>query len=123
MLSTWLSARSLVLHLTVIVWVSGCAFAAWWQVGRAMQGNAFSYGYAVEWPVFAIAGLWCWWVMLHGHGATGEDREIRHAHATQTQAAAQQAKRDRAGEDPYLAAYNDYLAKLSAAPRRRAWRH
>ncbi len=61
----WLSPRSLVLHLALVVWVVGCVVAAWWQVGRAIQGNQYSYLYAVEWPVFAVAGIFGWWALLH----------------------------------------------------------
>ncbi|HEY8080607.1 MAG TPA: hypothetical protein VIE15_00850 [Acidimicrobiales bacterium] len=115
MLSRWLSPRSVALHLAVIAWVLTCAVAAWWQVGRAEQGNAFSYMYAIEWPVFAIAGPWCWWVMLRadGHGTVGAAREARRDRSVR-EATQALTSRDRAEEDVDLAAYNDYLARLTA---------
>ena len=56
------------------MWVAGCALAAWWQVGRAIQGNQYSYLYAVEWPVFAVAGIFGWWALLHTEPASAEAR-------------------------------------------------
>jgi DNA-binding transcriptional regulator of glucitol operon len=119
----WLSPRSLSLHLLLIVWVLGCALAAWWQVDRALAGNQYSYLYAVEWPVFAIAGIFGWWALLHTEPATVEAREERRAHEQRLRAQAQEQRRDRASEDPELAAYNDHLAELAASDRRKGWRH
>jgi hypothetical protein len=119
----WLSPRSLSLHLLLVVWVAGCSLAAWWQVGRAIQGNQYSYLYAVEWPVFAIAGIFGWWALLHTEPASAEAREERRAHEQQLRAAAQAEKRDRAREDPELAAYNDHLAELASSNRHKGWRH
>jgi len=119
----WLSARSLSLHLLLVVWVAGCVLAAWWQVGRAIQGNQYSYLYAVEWPVFAVAGVFGWWALLHTEPASAEARAERRAHELRLRAAAQEARRDRVSEDPELAAYNDHLAELAASDRRKSWRH
>jgi DNA-binding transcriptional regulator of glucitol operon len=119
----WLSPRSLSLHLLLIVWVLGCSLAAWWQVGRAIQGNQYSYLYAIEWPVFAVAGIFGWWALLHTEPASAEEREARRAHEQRLRAAAQADRRDRANEDPALAAYNDHLAELASSNRRKGWRH
>ncbi|HEV3213915.1 MAG TPA: hypothetical protein VGZ03_11025 [Acidimicrobiales bacterium] len=122
MRTRWLSPRSLGLHVLLVTWVVGCSLAAWWQVGRAIGGNQFSYLYAVEWPVFAIAGVFGWWALLHTEPATAEAREARRAHEAQLRAAAQADRRDRANEDPELAAYNDHLAELASTARRKGWR-
>jgi hypothetical protein len=119
----WLSPRSLALHLLLIVWIVGCSLAAWWQVGRAIQGNQYSYLYAVEWPVFAVAGVFGWWALLHTEPATAEAREARRQTEARLRAEAQAAKRHRDEEDPELAAYNDHLAALAASGRRKSWRH
>jgi hypothetical protein len=119
----WLSLRGLALHASLLVWVTGCSAAAWWQVDRAMEGNQYSYLYAIEWPVFAIAGVFGWWALLHTDPATAEARETRRAHEQQLRAAAQAARRDRVAEGPELAAYNDHLAALASSGKRKSWRH
>ena len=60
----WFSKRSLLWHLLLIIIVPGCLTAGWWQVHRAMQGNLLSYGYSVEWPVFAIVAVIGWWQLI-----------------------------------------------------------
>ena len=61
----WFSRRALTLHLAVVLWVPGCLVAGWWQVTRALDGNGLSYLYSVEWPVFALVGIWMWWSLIH----------------------------------------------------------
>jgi hypothetical protein len=53
------------LHLAVLIFVPGCAVAAWWQVTRAADGNQLSYLYMVMWPVFGLLGLFFWWLLVH----------------------------------------------------------
>jgi hypothetical protein len=33
---------------------------AWWQIDRARGGNALSFGYAFEWPLFALFVIFVW---------------------------------------------------------------
>lgn len=61
----WLSRRALLLHLALVIWFPGCLIAFWWQVHRAFSGNGLSYLYSVEWPVFAVTGVWAWWQLVH----------------------------------------------------------
>ena len=56
MKSKYLSRRAFGLHIALVVWVTICLAAAWWQVGAALLGNSLSYLYAVEWPAFAVLG-------------------------------------------------------------------
>jgi hypothetical protein len=72
----WFSRRSLLLHLAVLVWVPGCAVAAWWQVTIAMAGNALGWLYAVEWPVFAVLGVLGWWQLVHDDPAEVAKRRL-----------------------------------------------
>jgi len=106
----------------MVIWVAGCAVAAWWQVGRALQGNQFSYLYAVEWPVFGVAGIFCWWAMLHSRAAAPDEDAPSQAVAERARAQAHLALRAREQEDPELAAYNDYLAGLAVEGKRKGWR-
>ncbi len=49
----------------MLVFVPGCAVAAWWQINRAADGNQLSYLYSVMWPAFGLLGLVFWWVLVH----------------------------------------------------------
>ncbi|MEU9508285.1 hypothetical protein AB0D32_18645 [Micromonospora sp. NPDC048170] len=53
-------------HVAMVVLVTGFLALGWWQVSRAAAGNAISWGYAVEWPIFACFVVFVWW------------REVRH---------------------------------------------
>ena len=104
-----------------------------WQVGRAEQGNALSYGYAFEWPVFALFVIFVWWreIRLESHDKPTTQHPPNQAaqdHATVHDAASGRLLKrvpTRAHsevaepEDAPLSAYNDYLAWLAADPARR----
>lgn len=122
MLSRWLSPRALLLHVLGAAWVTGCVVAADWQVGRAFQGNAFSYLYAIEWPVFAAGGAVGWWALVHTDPRSAQERAVRRAADEELRASAHVALRDRSSEDPELAAYNDHLASLASANKPKGWR-
>ena len=123
----WLSGRAVSLHVAVLVFVPGCAIAAWWQIGRAQDGNQLSYLYSVMWPVFGLLGLYFWWMLIHTdydnvglkgmrrqqdeQGSTGRNRPT--VTATTTTSPDSPTIPDRE-EDPELAAYNARLAELSA---------
>ena len=64
MLRKWLGPRALLWHFLLIVIVSGCLIAAWWQVHRAADGNTLSYFYSVEWPIFALVAVIGWWQLI-----------------------------------------------------------
>ncbi|MGH9092454.1 MAG: hypothetical protein ACRDZR_13935 [Acidimicrobiales bacterium] len=61
----WLSRRALLLHLAALVVVPGCLLAGWWQATVALGGNALSWVYTIEWPVFACFAAYGWWHLLH----------------------------------------------------------
>jgi hypothetical protein len=124
----------LVRHVVAAVLVTAFLALGWWQLTRAAAGNALSWAYAVEWPVFAgfVAFIW----------ATEVRRELR-GHSPQTPPPAGRPRPDAvaagrmdgaapgltvrrpvrverrpvpATDDPELAAYNAYLAWLNAHP-------
>jgi hypothetical protein len=100
--------------LTALVVVPGCLALGWWQLHRALSGNALSWAYTVEWPFFAGYGVYMWWRILHeqpaGPARAGDREEAL-----------------RSGPEPFedeeedeeLAAYNRYLAELHAADERK----
>ena len=128
MKSKWFSSRAIFLHLALIAWLALCAVAAWWQVGRAVQGNALSFMYSIEWPVFGVLGFLGWFAMLNLERATEDEEHERleyeermRAEARAARARAEAAAAER--EDPRLAAYNDHLAKVALQPKKKLWGH
>jgi len=137
----WLSRRAVSLHFTILVFVPGCAIAAWWQINRAAGGNQLSYLYSVLWPAFAVLSIYFWWMLIHtdfdNAGMKGVRRQQALAAADQedpqpagdgtigTAAPADDASPPpspvSADEDPELAAYNARLAEL-AAQGPKTWR-
>ncbi|MGH9082700.1 MAG: hypothetical protein ACRDY3_08590 [Acidimicrobiales bacterium] len=106
----WLSGRAILLHLSLVLWVPGCLAAFWWQVNRAFAGNGLSYLYSVEWPAFALIGVWAWWGLVHTDPSkVGRRAQERLKAAAPT--AGPERRRDE--EDEELAAYNDHLAELA----------
>ncbi len=61
----WLSRRALLLHFAVVVLAPACLLAGWWQATRALAGNALSWVYCVEWPIFACLAIAGWWHLVH----------------------------------------------------------
>ncbi len=119
----WFSRRAVALHLALLLWFPGCLFAFWWQVNRAFDGNPLSYLYSVEWPLFALAGVWGWWQLLHTDpenvGRRAQARLAAKAAADGTVPGAPQRHTEE--EDDALAAYNDRLARL-AGKGPKTWR-
>ncbi|HZU80682.1 MAG TPA: hypothetical protein VE991_12255 [Acidimicrobiales bacterium] len=130
--SVWWSRRSVLAHVALVIWVPGCAVAAWWQVGIALGGDSLGWVYSVMWPCFAVFGIVFWWFLVHDDPEQLGARGLRRRQA-QTAAAATDHDDDQTdkvatdeaiaaaeAEDPELAAYNAYLA--SAAQRPKTWR-
>ena len=121
-----------------LAWHAFAVLAAWgmlwlgdWQFHRAEGGNALSWAYTFEWPVFTIFGVVFWaktivdeWRTPGGAagGAAALTARLPHpAGEAQLPAAAHTpATTDPFDdtEDPELAAYNAYLAGLSAGEPR-----
>jgi hypothetical protein len=120
----WLSRRAISLHAALLVFVPGCALAAWWQVTRAFDGNGLSYLYSVEWPIFALVAVYFWWMLIHTDyetvGLKGLRRQQAMEAANREAGAAGEASPPPAPaptvevDDPELAAYNARLAELAS---------
>ena len=123
MRSKYFSLRAIGLHIALVAWVVICALAAWWQVGRAVQGNSLSFLYSVEWPVIGVLGILGWYSMLNMEKTTEEKESERRAYEEKMRADALAARARAQEEDPTLAAYNDHLANLSHDPKTRLWGH
>jgi DNA-binding transcriptional regulator of glucitol operon len=124
--SKWWGPRAMALHVSLIVWMGMCATAAWWQVGRAVEGNALSFMYAIEWPVFGVLGVLGWFAMLNLEKVSASKETERREYEERMRAQAQAARaraREADAEDPALAAYNDHLASLATKTKRKLWGH
>ena len=109
-------------HLFAVLATVGMLWLGDWQFHRAESGNALSWAYTFEWPVFAIFGLVFWAKTIRDEFKPPPDPgtvdvELPSAVAapggegarvgSQTGRAADEA------DDPELAAYNAYLARLN----------
>jgi DNA-binding transcriptional regulator of glucitol operon len=113
-------------HVAAVVLVLGFLGLGWWQFTRASDGNALSWGYTFEWPVFAgfVVFLWIREIQLERHGVKQPEPAEQRLPGTpvtvgrpiRVPATATTDESD----DPELAAYNDYLAWLAAHPGARA---
>ena len=105
--------------------VPGCGAAFWWQLHRALGGNALSWAYTFEWPIFAVLGVIAWWQLVHDDPDTvGHRARARPARADEpSPAPAPPPWEDDPAGDPERAAYNRYLAGLATSGRRKSWRH
>ncbi|MHB2027918.1 MAG: hypothetical protein ACYCPT_03775 [Acidimicrobiales bacterium] len=122
--SKYFSPRAIGLHLALIAWVALCGSAAYWQVGRAIQGNTLSYMYSFEWPVFGVLGVFGWYALLNMEKVTEEQEIARGEYEASMRAQARVAREaTMMDEDPALSAYNDHLAQLATQPKRRLWGH
>lgn len=108
----------------MLVWVALCGLAAWWQVGRAIEGNGLSFMYAIEWPAFAVLGVLGWYAMLNMEKATEHEEQTRREYEEKMRAQARAARETSVeGEDPALEAYNNHLAELAGVPKKKIWGH
>jgi len=122
--SKYFSPRAIGLHAALLLWVASCALAAWWQVGRAVQGNSLSFLYAIEWPVFAVLGVLGWYALLTLEKVPEEEVEARRLYEERMRQEARAAREaTRVDEDPALSAYNDHLATIATQPKKRLWGH
>src|SRR5690606_36533362 len=69
----------LVLHFLAVVLTTGFALLGWWQLSRAQEGNAISWGYAFEWPLYALftVALWVRQMRLELRGDRPEKQRRR----------------------------------------------
>jgi hypothetical protein len=108
-------------HAFAVVAFWGMFWLGDWQLRRALAGNALSWAYTFEWPIFALMGAVFW-------GKTIRD-EVRIRSGKVTTAPAPDLPGGATGPDgttmagstsgeievydPELAAYNAYLARLN----------
>jgi DNA-binding transcriptional regulator of glucitol operon len=110
------------LSIALVAWLAMCASAAYWQVGRAAQGNSLSFLYAIEWPLFGVLGVFGWIALVNADTITEHQAKARREYEEKMRAEAR-AAREVEVEDPEMAAYNDHLAELANKPKKKLWGH
>jgi DNA-binding transcriptional regulator of glucitol operon len=110
------SPRWLGWHALAIVLICGMLALGYWQYRRAMAGNALSWAYTFEWPLFAIFGVVFWAKTIRDEFNPPDTDEApdRADLAVGPPAGDARGKEVvvREPDDPDLAAYNAYLARL-----------
>jgi DNA-binding transcriptional regulator of glucitol operon len=110
-----LSPRWLLGHALVICLALVCLRLGWWQWDRAhgVGGSMQNYGYALQWPLFAACGVWAWVKIcqdaVRQRPRQPQPRPSRRRPVPPPQPAPPISDED----DPELAAYNRYLARLN----------
>jgi hypothetical protein len=128
------SPRWLAWHAFAVVAAWGMLWLGDWQFHRAEGGNALSWAYTFEWPIFTIFGVIFWgktivdeWRQQTARAAAqqGAPRsgpvalDIRYEPELPAGAHVPALIDDEADEDPEVAAYNAYLARLNSRPASR----
>jgi DNA-binding transcriptional regulator of glucitol operon len=113
-----ISRRWLGWHALALFLVCGMLALGYWQYRRAMEGNALSWAYTFEWPMFAIFGVVFWAKTIRDEFKPPETDEAPDRAEFAVGVAADESPEGRElavyePEDPDLDAYNAYLARLN----------
>ena len=114
-------------HLLMVVSFFGMVWLGDWQFHRALSGNALSWAYTFEWPLFAVFAVVFWAKTIRDEfrirsGEAPDPRAVAAeaeslppgvAGAVQV-AGSVQAEPHEEEDDEELSAYNAYLARLNA---------
>jgi hypothetical protein len=110
-------------HLLMVVSFWGMLWLGDWQFHRAMSGNALSWAYTFEWPLFAGFAVVFWVKTIRDEfrlkrgetlGASSGERDSLPVGVMGVQVSAAQTSAPAEDEDEELSAYNAYLARLNA---------
>ena len=108
-------------HLFAVVATLGMLWLGDWQFHRAESGNALSWAYTFEWPIFAIFGVVFWAKTIRDElkppaapaPAEGIELPASAGAAAGPGSGALDGRDSEEAEDPELVAYNAYLARLN----------
>lgn len=119
-------------HLFAVCAVAGMLWLGDWQFHRAVDGNALSWAYTFEWPIFAVFGVFFWFKTVRDelHPSAPRRRSVELPAAIRSSLAAGDDATELTDQDPddsperepeavdtELAEYNAYLAKLNGQAR------
>jgi hypothetical protein len=69
--------EALRLHVTLVLGLVLCVAAFWFELSRALGGNALSWAYVFEWPLLGVFALYMWWQLLHPGRDNRVNRKIK----------------------------------------------
>jgi hypothetical protein len=104
-------------HALVVVSVLGMLWLGNWQLHRAEAGNALSWAYTFEWPLFAIFAVVFWAKTIRDEVHPPAEARPRDAVPLPGGIPAPRGDEEPGEEDEDLAAYNAYLARLTKEVR------
>jgi hypothetical protein len=111
-------------HAFAVAATIGMLWLGDWQFHRAEGGNALSWAYTFEWPIFAIFGLVFWAKTIRDEfkppteAEEAADVDVPQAAGSVAAGLGSKARvpgggEEQDAEDPELAEYNAYLARLN----------
>ena len=104
-------------HALVVASVLGMLWLGNWQLHRAEAGNALSWAYTFEWPLFAIFAVVFWAKTIRDEVHPPAEARPRDAVPLPGGMPAPRGDEEPGEEDEDLAAYNAYLARLTKEVR------
>ncbi len=107
------------LHALAIALCASFLGFGWWQYDRAQAGNDRSWAYTFEWPIFAVFVIVMWVKMVRDERDGVPPEAPRVIEEPAEAAVKREIIRRQEEEDPALAAYNRYLARLNSESHRR----
>lgn len=123
--------RWLAWHLFAVAAVFGMLWLGDWQLHRALDGNALSWAYTFEWPVFSVFGI-VFWIKTMLDEAKPKQADAAPAQAAEAGAdaglpagargPAEPPAPDPGEADPELDEYNAYLDRLNRQAKARGRR-
>lgn len=119
MLRLLVSPRWLARHVLALLLIGGCSVAARWQFHRAVRRHSIlNWSYTLEWSLFAgfVVLCWAWFLRDELRGPQDEPVAVPPRQEPDLPEAVDRPRSEPDNEpnDPELAAYNAYLAKLHA---------
>jgi hypothetical protein len=105
-------------HVFMVVSVLGMLWLGDWQLHRAESGNALSWAYTFEWPLFAIFAVFFWAKTIRDEvhppapAGSADVAGLPGGVPVLPPVSGGELRGDGEDDDEELAAYNAYLARL-----------